>query len=125
MIWVSAIVFILVFLVLAGGYFLLAPGRTEKSEIKKRISLLGVRAMQKDVLPDVLRTELLSDVPMLNRVLARMNAAVRIDRRLKQADMKSGSERSSSLPRRFSPSELSPAGSSTGPPSSRSPSGRC
>jgi len=88
MIWVSAIVFILVFLVLAGGYFLLAPGRTEKSEIKKRISLLGVRAMQKDVLPDVLRTELLSDVPMLNRVLARMNAAVRIDRRLKQADMK-------------------------------------
>lgn len=88
MTWVPVFVFFLVLLVSIGGYFLLASGRTEATEIKKRLSLLEIRGLQRDDLPEVLKTEVLSDVPLLNRLLSRLDIATRIDRRLSQADMK-------------------------------------
>jgi tight adherence protein B len=71
----------------AGGYFLLAAGHPAKADVKKRLSLLELRNLKGEDLPEVLKNELLSDVPLLNRVLARLNFAVRIDRRLRQADL--------------------------------------
>jgi tight adherence protein B len=88
MTWVPVFVFLLVLLVTAGGYFFLATGSTEEKEVKKRLSLLEIRSIQGDELPGVLKTEVLSDVPLLNRLLSRLDIATRIDRRLNQADMK-------------------------------------
>jgi len=87
MIWISILVFLLVLLVAAGGYFLLGLGHAEREEVKKRLSLLEVRNLQSTDLPEVLKSELLSDVPLLNRLLSHLNVAVLIDRRLKQAAM--------------------------------------
>lgn len=87
MLWVSAILFLVVLTVLLSVYFLVAPGLAERKEVKKRLSLLELRNLQLEDLPDVLKNELLSDVPALNRILANLNVAVKIDKRLKQADM--------------------------------------
>jgi tight adherence protein B len=88
MIWIPIVVFVLVLLAAVGGYFLLWTGRSEKVEVKKRISLLELRNLQDADVPDFLKKELLSEVPLLNQLLSRLNIAARIDRRLRQADMK-------------------------------------
>jgi len=88
MIWIPALVFLLVLFLAAGGYFLLETGRPAKAEVMKRLSLLELRNLKGDDLPEVLKSELLSDVPLLNKLLSRVNFAVRIDRRLRQADLK-------------------------------------
>jgi tight adherence protein B len=88
MIWISLIVFLLVLLIVAGGYFLLGAGRTERSEIRERLSLLELRARARQEFPEIFDNKLLSDVPLLNRLLAQLDLAPRIDRRLRQADLK-------------------------------------
>ena len=88
MIWVSVLVFLAVFLMVVGGYFFLGAGRAGRAEVRKRLSLLQFRNLSKEDLPEVLKNKLLSDIPLLNRLLSRMNIAVRIERRLLQADLK-------------------------------------
>src|SRR4030066_2484823 len=86
MLWITAILFVGILTVLLSLYFLIAPGWTERKEIKKRLSLLELRNLEYADLPDVLKSELLSDVPALNRILANLNVAGQMDRRLKQAN---------------------------------------
>src|SRR5512139_526588 len=88
MTWIAVIIFLLVLLAGVGGAFLLFGGGSDKAEVKKRISLLELRTLQKEDLPEVLKEEVLSEVPLLNRLLSGIRTAVRIDRRLRQADMK-------------------------------------
>jgi len=88
MIWIPIAVFALVLLAVVGGYFLLWAGRSGKAEVKKRISLLELRNLRDSDAPEFLKNEVLSEVPLLNRLLSRVNIATRIDRRLRQADMK-------------------------------------
>jgi tight adherence protein B len=88
MIWIPILVFMLVLLAVTGGYFLLWSGKREKVEVKKRISLLELRNLQDADVPDFLKKDVLSEVPLLNQLLSRVNIATRIDRRLRQADMK-------------------------------------
>jgi len=88
MIWIPVAVFALVLLAVVGGYFLLWAGRSEKAEVKRRISLLELRNLQDAEVPEYLKSEVLSDVPLLNRLLSKVDIATRIDRRLRQADMK-------------------------------------
>jgi len=88
MIWIPVLVFLLVLLVVAGGYFLLGAGRPERVEVKERLSLLELRSKVGKKLPKILKGKLLSDVPGLNRLLAHLDVAARIDRRLRQADLK-------------------------------------
>jgi tight adherence protein B len=88
MIWIPIAVFALVLLAVVGGYFLLAAGRGEKAEVKRRISLLELRNLQDADVPEFLKKEVLSEVPLLNRLLSRVVVAATIDRRLRQADMK-------------------------------------
>jgi tight adherence protein B len=87
MIWVPVFVFLLVLFVSIGGYFFLSAGRTGRGEVEKRLSLLQVRNLQGDDLSEILKKDVLSEVPLLNRLLSRLQTATRIDRRLKQADM--------------------------------------
>jgi len=88
MIWIPVAVFALVLLAIVGVYFLLWAGRSEKKEVKRRISLLELRNLRDADVPEFLKDEVLSEVPLLNRLLSRVNIATRIDRRLRQADMK-------------------------------------
>ena len=88
MIWIPIAVFALVLLAVVGGYFLLSAGRGEKAEVKRRISLLELRNLQDADVPEFLKKEMLSEVPLLNRLLSRVKIAATIDRRLRQADMK-------------------------------------
>jgi tight adherence protein B len=88
MIWIPIAVFALVLLAVVGGYFLLSAGRGEKAEVKRRISLLELRNLQDADVPDFLKKEVLSEVPLFNRLLSRVDVAATIDRRLRQADMK-------------------------------------
>jgi tight adherence protein B len=88
MIWIPIAVFALVLLAVVGGYFLLSAGRGEKAEVKRRISLLELRNLRDADVPEFLKNEVLSAVPLLNRLLSRVKIAATIDRRLRQADMK-------------------------------------
>ena len=88
MIWIPIAVFALVLLLVVGGYFLLLAGRSEKAEVKRRISLLELRNVRDSDVPEYLKNEVLSEVPLVNRLLSRVNIAAKIDRRLRQADMK-------------------------------------
>ena len=88
MIWIPIAVFSLVLLAVVGGYFLLWAGRSEKAEVRRRISLLELRNLRDADVPEFLKHEVLSEVPLLNRLLSRVNIAAAIDRRLRQADMK-------------------------------------
>jgi len=88
MIWIPIAVFALVLLVVAGGYFLLWAGRREQTEVKRRISLLELRNLQDADVPQFLKNEVLSEVPLLNRLLSKVNFAAVMDQRLRQADMK-------------------------------------
>jgi len=88
MIWMPITVFALVLLLVVGGYFLLLAGRSEKAEVKRRISLLELRNVRDSDVPEYLKNEVLSEVPLVNRLLSRVNIAAKIDRRLRQADMK-------------------------------------
>jgi len=88
MIWIPIAVFGLVLLAVVGGYFLLSAGRIEKAEVKRRISLLELRNLRDAEVPEFLKKEVLSEVPLLNRLLSRVDIATMIDRRLRQADMK-------------------------------------
>jgi tight adherence protein B len=88
MIWILIAVFALVLLAVVGVYFLLWAGHSEKAEVRRRISLLELRNLRDADVPEFLKNEVLSEVPLLNRLLSRVNLAARIDRRLRQADMK-------------------------------------
>lgn len=88
MIWIPFVVFALVLLTVVGGYFLLWAGQAGKAEVKKRISLLELRSLRDSDVPEFLKNEVMSEVPLLNRLLSRVDIAARIDRRLRQADMK-------------------------------------
>jgi len=92
MLWIVLLVFIAIPAMIIGGYFLIAPARAEKGEITKRLSLLQLRNLQSADLPEFLRNELFSDVPLINQILIQFNFAIVMDRRLKQAnlDMKVG-----------------------------------
>ena len=81
---VSASILVLVL----GGYFVLGVRGTTADEFRKRLSLLETRRLESADMSEVLRDELMSGVPLLHRILARMNLAVGIDRRLRQADMR-------------------------------------
>jgi len=85
--WVSFLVFALVMVVIVGVYFLVGPSRAKSSEVKKRLSLLELRSFATVDIPNVLKEDLLSDVPFFQRLLSKVDIAVRIDRRLKQADL--------------------------------------
>jgi len=87
MIAIAFLVFAAVLVALLGGYFLLAPARESSRELKRRLELLELRGIEKTDLPDVLKEELLSDVPLLQRALSRLEVARRIDSRLRQAGM--------------------------------------
>jgi tight adherence protein B len=87
MFWIPVLVFVIVLLVAAAGIFVMATAHPARAEVQKRLSLLELRNLKSDDLPEVLKSELLSDVPPLNQLLSRVNFAVQIDRRIRQADL--------------------------------------
>jgi tight adherence protein B len=87
MLWISLLVFLAILAALLAAYVMIVPGRAEKREIKRRLSLLELRNLQFADLPEVLKSELLSDVPAINKILVNLNVAVNMDKLLKQANL--------------------------------------
>jgi tight adherence protein B len=87
MLWIPLLVFVSVLVLLLGGYFLIAPSLAGKGDVRKRLSLLSIRSLLDEDIPDFLKSELLSDVPLINRILSGFGLAVRIDKRLRQAGL--------------------------------------
>ena len=87
MIWIPLLVFVSVLVLALGGYFLVVSTRTQKEDVKKRLSLLKIRSPQDKDVPELLKDELLSDVPGLNRILSGFGLAGRIDKRLRKTDL--------------------------------------
>lgn len=87
MIAIALLVFAAVLVVTVGGYFLLAPAGESSRELKRRLALLELRGIETADIPDALKKELLSDVPLIQRALSRLKLAQRIDARLRQAGM--------------------------------------
>ena len=87
MIAVPVLVFVAVIAATMGGYFLLAPASDSSRELKRRLALLELRGIETADIPDALKEELLSDVPLLQRALSRLRPAQRMDARLRQAGM--------------------------------------
>lgn len=86
MILIPALVFVLVLVVLIGGYFLLGQQHDQK-EIDKRLSRLETTDTLGEILPAILKSQSMSDVPLFNQILSNLNFAMRVDKRLHQADL--------------------------------------
>jgi tight adherence protein B len=83
---ISLVVFLLVLVVVIGGYFILGY-EYEQKEVERRLSRLEMGDQPADALPAILKTQILSDVPLLNQVLSRLKLAIRLDKRLQQAGL--------------------------------------
>jgi tight adherence protein B len=83
---ISLVVFLLVLVVLIGGYLILGY-EYEQKEVERRLSRLEMGDHPTDALPAILKTQIMSDVPLLNQILSKLNMAVRIDKRIQQAGL--------------------------------------
>lgn len=92
MIVIPLLVFAAVLVAVFGVYLLLASRGDGGRELKERLALLEIRGIEKADIPDVLKKELLSDLPPLQRLLSYLAIAQRMDTRLRQAgvEMKVG-----------------------------------
>lgn len=87
MIAIPLLVFAAVLAAVAGGYLLLSARGNGDRELKERLALLEIRGIDKADIPDVLKKELLSDLPPLQRLLSYLDVARKVDARLRQADV--------------------------------------
>jgi len=83
---ITLVVFLLVLVVVIGGYLMLGY-EYEQKESERRLSRLEMRDHPTDALPAILKTQIMSDVPLLNQILSKLNIAVQIDKRLQQAGL--------------------------------------
>jgi len=84
---IPLLVFAAVLAAVVAGYLLVAARGNGGRELKERLALLEIRGIDKSDIPDVLKKELLSDLPPLQRVLSYLAVAQRVDTRLRQAGM--------------------------------------
>ena len=87
MIAIPLLVFAAVLAAVLGGYLLLGARDNGGRELKERLALLEIRGIDQSDIPDVLKKELLSDLPPFQRVLSHLDIAQRVDTRLRQAGM--------------------------------------
>lgn len=86
MLLIPILVFLMVLVIVIGGYLVLGYEH-EKKDVEKRLAGLGMQEKPEDVLPAILKSKSMSDVPLLNRILSNLNFAVWVDRRLHQAGL--------------------------------------
>src|SRR5215470_7633825 len=88
---ISLLIFLIAVLFVGGSYFFIweMPEREKRRKIKDRLESLteaGRRAPSPEL--DLIKSELLSDVPAINKVLLQFSHANRIKKLISQADMK-------------------------------------
>ncbi|MGA6994411.1 MAG: type II secretion system F family protein [Candidatus Deferrimicrobiaceae bacterium] len=83
---IPLLVFLLVLFVVIGGYLILGY-ENEQKDVDRRLSRLEVRDTLAESLPAILKSQVMSDVPLLNQILSNLNFAVRVDKRLQQAGL--------------------------------------
>ena len=87
MIAIPLLVFAAVLAAVLGGYLLLGARDNGGRELKERLALLEIRGIDQSDIPDVLKKELLSDLPFFQRALSYLDIAQRTDTRLRQAGL--------------------------------------
>jgi tight adherence protein B len=83
---IPALVFVLVLVVVIGGYLFLGH-QYEQKEIERRLSRLETKDVLGEILPAVLKSQSMSDVPLFNQMLSNLNFAMQVDKRLHQANL--------------------------------------
>jgi len=72
-----------------GLYFAVTAARTtERSEVKRRLHAIAMRQPGESVMPSILREEMLSEIPVFNKILFKLEIAKRSEQLLDQADVK-------------------------------------
>jgi tight adherence protein B len=86
---ITFLIFLLVALVVLGAYYgLTASKETTRSEVKRRLEAIVLRRPDDEAMPSILKEDILSEIPLFNRVLYRMSLARRAETFLDQADVK-------------------------------------
>ncbi len=86
---ITLVIFLLVALLVMGVYYGLTASReTTRSEVRRRLEAIVLRRPEDDVMPNLLKQDILSEIPMFNRVLYRIALARRAEAFLDQADVK-------------------------------------
>jgi len=86
---ITLVVFLAVALVVFGLYFAATAARESgRSEVKRRLRGIALRETSEEVMPTVLKEELLSELPWMNKLLIQLPVSRNADRLLDQADVK-------------------------------------
>ena len=86
---ITLVIFLLVALVVMGVYYgLTASKETTRSEVRRRLEAIVLRKPEDDVMPSLLKQDILSEIPIFNKVLYRIALARRAETFLDQADVK-------------------------------------
>lgn len=86
---ITLMIFLLVALMVLGvNYGLTASKETTRSEVRRRLEAIVLRRSDEEVMPNILKVDILSEIPFFNRVLYRVAMARRAETFLDQADVK-------------------------------------
>jgi tight adherence protein B len=86
---ITLVIFLVVVMLVFGLYYsLIAARESTRSEVKRRLQTIAMRQTTEDVMPSILKEEVLSSIPALNRFLYKMPLAVKADKLLDQADVR-------------------------------------
>ncbi len=86
---ITAVVFVLTLVVFFVGYYIFIEAPASKRKMQKRLAMLEETALQPEVTlqMDVVRKELLSDIPLVHRILVRVPIMLKLQVFLRQADL--------------------------------------
>jgi tight adherence protein B len=86
---ITLVIFLVVTLVVFGLYYSFVAAReSTRSEVKRRLQSIAMRQGTEEVMPSILKEEVLSSIPALNRILFKVPLAVKADKLLDQADVR-------------------------------------
>ena len=86
---ITLVIFLLVALVVMGTYYgMTASKETTRSEVRRRLEAIVLRKSDDYVMPNLLKEDILSEIPFFNKILYRIALARRAEAFLDQADVK-------------------------------------
>ncbi|MGA2192874.1 MAG: type II secretion system F family protein [Nitrospirota bacterium] len=86
---ITSAAFVMVLLVFYGLFLVLtAPERSVKSDVRRRLQTIAMRQSSEEVMSPILKSEIMSAIPAVNRILYGLPLAARVERLLEQADVK-------------------------------------
>lgn len=86
---ITLVVFLLVAMTVFGVYYTITATReSERSAVKRRLRSIALRNPSDEDMPSIVKQEVMSDIPALNRLLLSFPLSMKAERLLDQADVK-------------------------------------